>query len=961
METRLSTPAQRTGLRGRETERAVLDELADDVRHGVSRSLVLRGEAGIGKTALLQYLVESASDLTVLRAVGVESEMELAYASLHQLCAPLLDRLERLPSPQRRALETVFGLSSGTAPDRFLVGLGILSVLSQVADERPLLCVVDDAQWLDQASASTLAFVARRLLAEPIGMVFAARDGDDEFRPAAELEVNGLPSSDARELLSAGVGVKLDERVWERIVAETRGNPLALLELPRGLTATQLAGGFELICAKALPERIEQSYIRRVEGLSEDARRLLLLAAAEPVGDAVLLERAAERLGIGPEATEIAEAHGLLAIGERVTFRHPLVRSAVYRLATAEERRRVHSALAEATDRHIDPDRRAWHLAAAAAGPDDQVALELERSAGRAQARGGLAAAAAFLQRAVALTHDPTGRAECALAAAQACFQAGAFDAALRLVATAEAGPLDDFERAQSNLLRGYVAAVSRYGDDAAPLLLQAARRLEPFDLDLARRAYLTAWGAAVAAGHLGGAEPLLEICHAVRGLPPPPAAPHPLDLVLDGLTLLTTDGRAAAAPVLQCAAKAVAQMPVEDVLRWGWLAPAASAAMWDPDGSRATFERQVRLVRDAGALAELPLHLHALAQDKARTGEFADAASLIAESDTVATATGSQIPPFAELTLRSLEGRETEAFALIQTTLNQSAARGQGLAVMAAYWATAVLSNGLARYDEAVCAAREVTVTAIDPWQPVFALPELVEAAARAGDLELAADALERLAETTRPARTDLALGIEARSRALLSAGATAERLYREGIGHLGRTQVRPDLARAHLLYGEWLRRERRRVEAREQLRTAHEMFTDIGMEAFAERTRGELLATGAKVRKRIVERGDELTAQERHIAQLARDGMSNSEIGVRLFLSQHTVAYHLRKVFGKLGIRSRRELVAALPSFDLEPISNQSGCVAEDRPRIPPEVDRVGQQPKPAPDARLEADCAR
>jgi DNA-binding CsgD family transcriptional regulator len=924
METPLSTPAQRTGLRGRERECAVLDELADDIRHGVSRSLVLRGEAGIGKTALLQYLLESAPDSTVLRAVGVESEMELAYACLHQLCAPLLDRLESLPSPQRRALEIVFGLSSGTAPDRFLVGLGILSLLSQVADEGPLLCVVDDAQWLDQASALTLAFVARRLLTEPIGMVFAARGRDDEFRHVAELEVNGVGDGDARELLSAVVGFTLDERVRERIVAETRGNPLALLELPRGLTATQLAGGFGLLGAKVLPERIEQSYIRRVEVLSGETRRLLVLAAAEPVGDTLLLERAAERLGIGPEAMEIAEAHGLLAIGERVTFRHPLVRSAVYRSATAEDRRGVHLALAEATDRHVDPDRRAWHLAAAAVGPDDQVALELERSADRAQARGGLAAAAAFLQRAVALTQDPTRRAERALAAAQASFQAGAFDAALRLVATAEAGALDDFQRAQADLLRGYVAAVSRYGNDAAPLLLRAARRLESFDLDLARKAYLTAWGAAVAAGHLGGAEPLLEICRAVRSLPPPPAAPHPLDFVLDGLALLTTDGHAAAAPVLQRAAKAVAEMPVEDVLRWGWLAPAASAAMWDPDGSRATFERQVRLVRDAGALAELPLHLHALAQDKARTGEFADAAALIAESDTVATATGSQIPPFAELTLRSLQGRETEAFALIQITLSQSAAGGQGLAVMAAYWATAVLSNGLARYDEAVSAAREVTVTAIDPWQPVFALPELVEAAARTGDLELAGDALERLAETTRPARTELALGIEARSRALLSSGPTADKLYREGIGHLGRTQVRPELARGHLLYGEWLRRERRRVEAREQLRTAHRMFIDIGMEAFAERTRGELLATGANVRKRIVETRDELTAQERHIAQLARDGLSNAEIGARLFLSKHTVAHHLRSVFGKLGIRSRRELAAALPSSDSEPIPN-------------------------------------
>src|SRR5436190_11197062 len=446
---RTREPAGRAGLRGRGSECALLDELVAAIRRGESQSLVLRGEAGIGKTALLEYLIASAPDATIVRAVGVQSDMELPYAALHQLCGPLLDRLEALPAPQRRAMEIAFGVTAGEAPDRFLVGLAVLSLFSEVAEQRPLLCVVDDAQWLDQASALTLAFVARRLLAEPVAMIFAAREPGEELQHVAELEVFGVHNSDARALLSSAVRFKLDERVRDRIIAETRGNPLALLELPRGLTARQLAGGFGLLGAQALTGRIEESFVRRLEALSDEARRLLLVAAAEPVGDPLLLWRAAERLGIRSAAAEEAEADELLVIGEWVRFRHPLVRSAVYRTATGEQRRAVHLALAEATDREADPDRRAWHLAGAAAGPDEQVAVELERSAGRAQARGGLPAAAAFLQRAVALTQDPAKRADRALAAAQARFQAGEFNAALGLAAAAEAGPLDEFQRAR--------------------------------------------------------------------------------------------------------------------------------------------------------------------------------------------------------------------------------------------------------------------------------------------------------------------------------------------------------------------------------------------------------------------------------------------------------------------------------------------------------------------------------
>ena len=730
METGVHAPGPPGGLRGRTSECALLDDLVSAIRRGESRSVVLRGEPGIGKTALLEYLVASTSDVRVVRAVGVELEMELAFASLHQLCVPLLDRVEELPAPQRRALETVFGLSDGAAPDRFLVGLAVLSLFAAEAEQRPLLCVVDDAQWLDRASALTLAFVARRLLAERVGLVFAAREPGLELQHMDGLDVSGLSNDDARALLRSTLRFKLDERILDRIIAEMRGNPLALLELPRGLTATQLAGGFGLPEAQAVTGRIQESFVRRVSAVSDDARRLLLLAAAEPIGDPLLLLRASEQLGIVVSAVD-AETDGLLALSERVTFRHPLVRSAVYRTAALEERRAAHRALAAATDSEFDPDRRAWHLAAAAAGPDEQVASELERSAGRAQTRGGAAAAAAFLQRAVALTADPARRADRALAAAQASIQAGSFDAVLRLLATAETGPLDEVQRARVNLLRGNVAFALGAATDAPPPLLEAARRFESLNVELARETYLTAWGAA---GMAGQGDVILEIWAAVRALPPTSGAPGPLELLLEGMAQLTLEGHAAAAPTLQRAAEALLEMPVEDALRWGWAAIGASTAVWDDEGMRAISARLVRLVRDAGVLAQLPLHLASLALSTSWTGDLAGVASLIAEAESVAAATGTAFAPFTLMRLRALQGRAVEAAALISETIEHASFGGQGIAATNAYWAAAVLYNGLARYDEAASAARQATSNTFEPWVSTFALPELIEAAIRAG-----------------------------------------------------------------------------------------------------------------------------------------------------------------------------------------------------------------------------------
>ena len=601
--------------------------------------------------------------------------------------------------------------------------------------------------------------------------------------------------------------------------------------------------------------------------------------------------------------------------GAPVRFRHPLARSAAYRLASVTERQEGHETLAEVTDPVADPDRRAWHRAQAAPGPDEDVAVELENSAGRAQARGGLAAAAAFLERAALLTSDPARYAERALAAAQAKLQAGAFGEALELLVAAEAGPLDAFQRARVDLLRGQIAFASGLGRDAPPLLLQAARRLEPLNLDLARETCLSAWMAAVFAGRMAGPVDLLEVSRAARALPPPTDPPRPVDLVLDGLALAATDGPAAAAPTLRQAVRVFAgpDITAEEGLRWGWFAQAAASALWDFDAWRAMLGRQVRLARDAGALDQLPIMLGALGVSAVWSGDFAAAASLITESDAVCKATGSRVAPYAAMYLAALRGHQAEAIPLIEAAIAEAAAEGQGVAATFAHWVTAILYNGLGRYADALAAAGQATQDA-HLYTSMRALPELIEAAARSGNTGVAAEALERLAETTQAGGTDFGVGLEARSRALVSRGQAAEGCYREAIDRLGRTQLRPDLARAHLLYGEWLRRENRRADARAQLRTAHEMLDAMGMAAFSERAGHELRATGGIVRKHAVQVPSTLTAQEVHIARLARDGRTNPEIGTQLFLSARTVEWHLRNVFTKLGIGSRRELNAAL-----------------------------------------------
>jgi DNA-binding CsgD family transcriptional regulator len=875
--------------------------------------LVLRGEAGIGKTALLGYAAERAGGWRLLRAAGAESEMELAFASLHQLCSPLIDRIERLPSPQRAALDTAFGLSAGTPPDRFFVGLAVLTLLSDVARERPVLCLVDDAQWLDGLSAQVLALVARRLQAEAVVLVFATRNEHetDELAGLPQLPLQGLGDADARELLRSVVAGRLDERVIERIVAESQGNPLALLELPLPSTQGAFAGGFGLPATLPLPGRIEESFRQRVARLEPETRRLLLIAAAEPLGDPALLWRASATLGIGIAAAAPAEHDGLLTLGAQVTFRHPLVRSAVYGAAPPDERRTVHRALAEATDPELDPDRRAWHRAHAAVEPDEEVATELERSADRAQARGGLAAAAAFLERAARLTPEPARRVERALAAAEAKQEAGAPDSALELLALAEAGPLDELQRAKMELLRARLGFVQRRGTDAPSLLLHAARRLEPLDPALALETYLESLAAALSNGHR---DAVREVANALRAMPR--SAPHrPVELLITAHAVLITDGYSAGTPALARALTAFRheQLTEEEEKRGLPFACVGAISLWDDESWFELSARFIRLARDAGALSVLPAALELHGALHVYAGEFSTAEALLGEADALATATGSAPLRDAVLLLVAWSEQSDLAIRRIERALEDAMSRGEETSISYAEYAASVLYNSLGRYELAAAAAQRSNDHHARE-EGGAAQIELVEAAVRSGAPAVAATAFRHLSERTRASGTDWALGIEARAGALLAEGERADLLYREAIDRLARTRARTDLARAHLVYGEWLRRERHRVDAREQLRTAHDLFATIGAQAYAERAARELLATGERARARSSETGSDLTAQEGQIARLARDGLSNPEIAARLFISPRTVEYHLHKVFTKLGITSRAELPRVL-----------------------------------------------
>jgi DNA-binding CsgD family transcriptional regulator len=908
-------------LVGRHVEHEAVERLLARAQDGHSAVLVVRGEAGIGKTALLQHGRGSAvaAGFRVEDAAGVEAEAEFAFAGLHQLCGPLLERAAALPEPQQSALGVAFGMRGGAAPDRFLVGLAVLSLLAEVAEDGPLLCVVDDAQWLDQASAQVLAFVARRLAAERIVLVFALRDpGDGDasaFVGLPDLRLVGLPDSDARELLAAAVRLPLDDVVRDRIVAEARGNPLALLELPRGVPPVQLAGGFELPDVMSVPRRVEDAFQYRAGSLPPDTQLLLVVAAAEPTGDAALLWRAVAHLGIAREAAAPAEAAGLLELDTRVRFRHPLVRSAVYRAAPPADVRRAHAALAAATDPQRDPDWWAWHRGRTVLGTDEQVAAALERSAGRARARGGLAAASAFLQQAVALTPDPVHRAVRALEAAHATHRAGAFETAVELLTVASVGPSDALHGARLDLLRARIAFDRTRGSDVPGMLLDAATTLAPLDAALSRETYLHAIDSAIITGGLGDGRGLSAVAEAARAAPAPPGSPGPADVLLDGLVTIYTQGYAAGVPELRraleafCADDPSAGAAGGGTTRWLWLASRTALTLFDDELLYVLAHRNVRLAREAGALATLPAALLFLSAVSVLAGELARVTELTAEETAISQVTGGLSLRFGRLVLAAWQGREAETVEIHAAAVEEATARGNRAEVALAELAWAVLHNGLGNYAAALDAAERACASP-DPPHVNLALPELIEAASRVGQPERAEAALEQLGTRARASGTRWALGLAARSRALISTRPAAEEHYREAIELLRACRMTVYLARTHLVYGEWLRREGRRQAARHQLRTAHDMLSGMGAEAFAARAARELRATGERPRSRSAQPSDTLTAQELQIARLVATGATSREVGAQLFLSPRTIEAHLRSIFRKLGITSRRQL---------------------------------------------------
>jgi DNA-binding CsgD family transcriptional regulator len=909
--------ARAHGLLGRQRPLAVLERLLATARAGHGAVLVVHGEPGVGKTALLEHTVDAALDFRVIRAAGVEGDEELDYAALQQLCSPILALSTRLPEPQREALDVVFGRSAGQVPSPFLVGLAVLSLLSEAAEEQPLFCVVDDAQWLDGATARALAFVARRLLAERIVLAFATREVGSEFGRFPQLRVEPLGRQNARTLLESVLAARLDEPVLERIVAETGGNPLAILELPRGLSPAELGGGFGLPAALPLSTGIERSFRRRLAGLPPDARRLLLLAAAEPVGDPALLWRSARRLGIPETAAEAVESEGFLKLDGSVTFRHPLVRSAVYGSAEPNERREAHGALADSTDPELDPDRRAWHRAQAASVPDEEVASELEHSAGRAHARGGLAAVAAFLERAAALTPDPGRRAQRLLDAAGAKRDAGDLEAALGLLAGVEPEAFGELGRARIDLLRAQIALAQWRARDAGDLFLSAAGRLEPLDPALARETYLEALAGAMSSDvEVAGGAP--AVAAAARAAPPGPVPPRAADVVLDAFAIRLVDGYAAAAPTLGQALGLLLGTDITNPDESRWLSLSGcrdsnivALEMWDDDATHVFAARQVQVARERGALVHLQFGLSFLARTQMFAGELATAGMMLDEADLIAEATGTPALVNAPMILAAFRGDLDYASGLIDASSEQAATRRWS----SNNYARAVLNNGLGRHE----AARDAAWEAFRP-DPIgygtVLVSELAEAASRTGERTLLEHSLEWLSQRTRAISSEWASGIDARVRALASDGDAAENLYLESIAHLSGTRQRLEVARSQLLYGEWLRRERRRLDARRELRTALEAFTSMGANAFAGRAERELLATGERARKRSADTRDQLTPQEVQIGRLVANGLTNREIAAQLFISPSTVEYHLRKAFRKLDVKSRTQLANRLRS---------------------------------------------
>jgi DNA-binding CsgD family transcriptional regulator len=902
-------------LLGRREEQRRLAALLHGAREGRAGVLVLRGEAGIGKSVLLSDLAKNADDFCICRAAGVESEMELAYAGLQQLCGPLAGHNVELTTLRRNALDQVFGLTEGAPPERFLVGIAALDLVATAAQKQPIVWLIDDAQWIDQASMQAIGFVGRRLLAERVVILIATRDVSDgnELAGLPELRIGGLNSEDAGKLFDSVVSGPTDPLVRDRVISETRGNPLALLELPRVWTTAELVEGLSESAGTPLAGRLESAFAKRLRELPADTQTLLVLAAAEPQGDPALLWSAAQRLGLDWSAAAPAERAGLLQVGQGVYFRHPLVRAAAYRGAPLEKRLEVHRILAEVADPIHDADRRAWHRACSTVGHDEKIAAELERTAGRARARGGLLAAAALHERAALLTPHGERRADRTLAAARAKRDAGAFESALRLLSVVETEPRSELRTALAEQLRGKIAFDQRRSSEAAELLLSAAQRIEPFVPRAARDMRLEALAAAVWAGGPGDRQLVAKAAQAARATASA-EDPRTADLVLDAIATRITEGYAAATPALKVALDAIRSHGLgsgdADDLLWltgNRLAGLIATEAWDYEAGLAVAERQVKVARESGALVQLQFALNFLANNVIVTGDLRGASALLEEERLLSTMT--LATPNRTMLIDALRGDMDRTVPLVQAMIESAIKSGQGRVIFFAHYTAAVLYNGLGRHADALAHARQVIESDALGFQ-TFAAGELAEAASREGDTEWLSYMSSWMQARAAATPTEWALGMSARIRALEADGTEADALYQESRVHFGKTPLRIELARSQLLYGEWLRRERRYLDARVELRAALRLFREFGVEAFGDRARTELEATGERIRPRPAASEAQLTPQESQVARLAAQGLTNREIAARLFIGQSTVEYHLVKVFRKLDVRTRTQL---------------------------------------------------
>jgi len=919
-----STPDTPVELLGRSDEQARLSEQLERARVKESSSLVLHGEAGIGKTALLDDLVARAHDFEIARVAGIEVERQLGFAGLHRLLAPYLARRSALPGPQQSALSAVFGLDNGAPPNLFLVGLATLTLLSEAANDRPLVCVIDDAQWLDGESLAVLAFVARRVQADAIAMIFAVRDPELSPNPLEgldHLQLGPLSVTDATALIHSSVESTLDRTVATRILDDARGNPLALVELSRRLSDAQLAGGAILPEHLPLSERLERRFLAQSRRMSDDAQLLLLVAAADGSADAVLIERALAVLGVDLETALTTEVSELLGIQPAVCFRHPLMRSAVYRGASDARRQAVHRALASVLDPLRDGDRRAWHLAATVVLPDEEIAAELDDSADRARSRGGYSAEAAFRVRAAELSINDDRRWQRTLAAGRAALNAGAVATAEQSLDRIPDSTDDAVVDAETLRLRGAVHVHQDAHAEAATDFVEAARRLDPNERALAREALLDATNSYLVTRVLAMAESGLG--HQIAQLvleTRDDASSLVRDLVLDGWAFHTLGDSGRSGAAMREAGRLLRRVPLDAdlIIRLSALGFFTAFQVWD-DGALAQWPLRVsQTTREVGALVALRVAIMTLATVDVLFGHFRDAELHHAEHAELTRALGGnpELYRFQELELAAWRGQDAEirsaCEALVRAHDEQS---GYGSLVHNAANALIVLDVAAGRYTDAV--PHVVRTFVSDPPQfGVHVLPNMVEVGIRTGDRNIAQDALVRLTTRAESSGTPWAMGLVARCRALATSGANAEQHYLDAISLLGDTLVATDLARAELLYGEWLRRQRRPTDARVHLRLAYDMFDEMGARGFADRAARELAATGEQVRRDPIDSRRELTPQEMQVAQMAAARMTNREIAAQLFISANTVEYHLRKVFRKLGVTSRRELERALHS---------------------------------------------